>query len=261
MKCPRCDYEISADQLTCPQCGFRMTIEKLERVIPLLRRPVRTTVEPLSTLQRLKGTFISPALTFWNISKIPDKKGFLFILVFNALLISLNYPILWTHINVIGSETFVGIVSLHIWGSFIGLFLSGLGILLLAWILIVFAFWTISRVTGGKGSYRATFLVTSYAFAPLIIARLISLVVLAGGLPSVTITEAMAPGELGTALIPLLNSVVWTYSLGVETFFWLWSALLSSLAIRETQNTSTLKAVVMAYAVIICSLLILWTIH
>ncbi|MFX0096870.1 MAG: YIP1 family protein [Candidatus Hodarchaeota archaeon] len=261
MKCPGCEYEISAGQEECPKCGFRFTMERLERVIPLLKRPMKTSLEPSSTLQRIKGTFISPALTFWNISQIPDKKGLIFVLVLNALLLSLNYPILWTHINITGSEAFIGTVNLHIWGSFAGLFLTGLGILLLAWVLIVFAFWSISRVTGGKGSYRVTFLVTSYAFIPLIIARLISLAILAVGLPSVTIGETMGLAELEAALLPLFNSMVWTYSLGVETFFWLWSALLSSLAIRETQNTSTLKALVIAYVVIICSLLILWMIH
>ncbi|MFX1362439.1 MAG: YIP1 family protein [Promethearchaeota archaeon] len=261
MKCPRCEYEVSAGQEECSKCGLRFTMERLERVIPLLKRPIKTSVEPSSTLQRIKGTFTSPALTFWNISQIPDKKGLLFVLVFNALLLSLSYPVLWTHINVTGSEAFTGTVNLHIWGSFAGLFLSGLGILLLAWILIVFAFWAISRITGGKGSYRKTFLVTSYAFIPLIIARVISLAILAVGLPSVTIGETMALGELEATLLPLFTSMVWTYSLGVETFFWLWSALLSSLAIRETQNTSTLKALVIAYVVIICSLVILWIIH
>jgi hypothetical protein len=214
-------------------------------------------VKTLTLIQKFIGILSSPIITFKSISRLPDSKIPLINFFSVIILTSLSFLTITSHIQVSGSESFIGAFNFYLLGNFFNIFIINVISVLLIWVIITFVFWTISKYLFQKRSYGDTFKVILHAFIPIIFSRIILIFLTLIGLSNIIIFEGMSVIEVNSQIQILFNSDIWLIYYIIDAIVWLWSALLISFALREFNKIEIKKALVISYSII--SIFILFT--
>lgn len=243
LRCPECMIRVGSQDAVCPNCGYRFRMERLERILPFMRRPEKHWERRLSLLQRLYGILVIPAVTFWDIAHEPDQKGPLLIFLGNLFAISAIFLAMVLHIQ---EAVYYGLIY-----SFLGVLLVN-SLTYLIWTIIYFGvIHLIIRLSGRDGTFAETFLIGQYASLPIFFANLLVLGLYFGLLPTVNLVNIMI------LYMSPIRFVAWALS----SIAALWGAVLLALGIRERYRYPTSAALIMTFIVTIFVIIISFFAH
>ncbi|MFX1532235.1 MAG: hypothetical protein ACFFBC_14055 [Promethearchaeota archaeon] len=104
-RCPRCGNENTADSFACNFCGFRLKIEKIEKV-SFFRRIEAEWISPYPWYLKILYLFTSANKAFWDINHKRSKAPGWLILFFSSLLYGLMGLAFFSHFDFEGLGTY-----------------------------------------------------------------------------------------------------------------------------------------------------------
>lgn len=276
-RCEFCDSPVPADATVCPVCKETIAEERLERILPILKRPESPEVKFMGTRERMWGVVRRPAATYRDIGQRPDAAGPFMIILINALVLGGMFLALSSKIttNVIVNATTLEVGQTNLLMSpqggmvwilaLVGIMPSlmiGLIYLVVGTVFAHFAF----KITGGTGSKMKTLSVVGYSMMPVILVRVVAILVVLIALPPYPdIVDFFDATGLAFITPAIIN---WAYTSGVwfiidimTTGAFLWTGYLLIFGIREAHDTSTLWAAVVAIACVIVLVWTFWQVH
>ncbi|MFW9805935.1 MAG: Yip1 family protein [Candidatus Thorarchaeota archaeon] len=275
-RCEFCDSPVPADATVCPVCKETIAEERLERILPILKRPEAPEVQFMGARARMWGVIRRPSATYRDIGQRPDAAGPFMIIVINALIIAGLYLSLTskitTHITVNVTSGEIGTTSLLLspqggsaWiVALVGIMPSimvGIIYLVVGTIFAHFAF----KLTGGTGGRMKTLSVVGYSMMPVILVRLVAILLVLIAMPGFPEIVDFDPGSLAFFTPAVVD---WAYNSGIwytidimTTGAFLWTGILLIFGIREAHDTSTIWAALVAIACVIVLVWTFWTVH
>lgn len=269
-RCPRCGNENTADSYACNFCGFRLKIERLEK-IKFFRRYEAEWIGPYPWYMKILYLFVNAPKAFHDINHKRSKAPGWLILLFCSLLYALMGLAFFSHFNFAGIPPFTIIHFLIGLGFFASFFIFGFCYqLIFFWFLI----WLFSKganyavgftdkletrfggvkeqkekykesdispfsiYKGGtmltlEGAYK--FRMMLCAFTPFLLINGIKILVVLFGFPTVDVVNIDQVFNAPTwAILDIIDALT------LAT----WVPILITLAIRELSNSSTTRVLI-----------------
>lgn len=273
-RCPRCGNENTADSFACNFCGFRLKIEKIEK-IRFFRRYEAEWINPYPWYLKILYLFIKPPRAFWDINHKRSKAPGFLILLFSSLLYGVMGLAFFSHFSFPGIEAFSlthFIYNISFFASFFvfGICFQFIFFAILIWLFSKGANYAVgfsqrletrfgglketqeqykeaeispfSIYKGGtmlqlEGSYK--FKMMLCAFTPFLLINAIKALIALIGFPPITVTNIIS------ALNQLFNSRIWAVLDILDALtIAIWVPILMTLAIRELSNSSTTRVLI-----------------
>ncbi|MFW9865596.1 MAG: hypothetical protein ACFFEN_05795 [Candidatus Thorarchaeota archaeon] len=278
-RCPRCGNENPADSFACNFCGFRLRIERIEK-LSLFRRIEAEWVEPYKWYLKILLLFTSANKAFWDINHKRSMAPGWLIWLFSSVLYGVLGIALFSRFNftMFGRWSITRFVFTL--SFFLTFFMFGLlSQLILFWILI----WLFTKGAnyavgfserletrfGGlkdtkekyKESEMSPFsiykggtmleLEASYkfrmmlcAFAPFLLTNTLKIVIALITFPTVDV-PSLNPMDIGNILLQMFSSRSWAIFDIIDALtIAIWVPILMTLAIRELSNSSTTRVLI-----------------
>ncbi|MFX0104003.1 MAG: hypothetical protein ACFE75_00745 [Candidatus Hodarchaeota archaeon] len=277
-RCPRCGNENSAESFACNFCGFRLKIERIEK-IRFFRRYEAEWAAPYPWYMKIFYLFVNAPKAFHDINHKRSKAPGWIILLLCSLLYSLMGLAFFSHFNFITAPLFSlthFLYSLSIFGTF---FVFGFCFQLIFFAILIWLFSKGANYAVGftdklqtrfgslkeqKEKYKETdvspfsiykggtmlqlegankFKMMLCAFTPFLITNTIKILIVLFGFPTVDVPTLLSFNEL--MFDQMFNARTWTVldildALTIAT----WVPILMTLAIRELSNSSTTRVLI-----------------
>jgi hypothetical protein len=269
-RCPRCGNENTADSYACNFCGFRLKIERIEK-IRFFRRYEAEWTGPYPWYMKIFYLFVNAPKAFHDINHKRSKSPGWLILLFCSLLYGLMGLAFFSHFNIAGLPPYS--MGHFLWGAsfFISFFLFGF---LFQTIFFGFLIWLFTKGAnyavgftdrlesrfGGlkeqKEKYKETdvspfsiykggtmlqlegaykFRMMLCAFTPFLIINSIKILIVTLGFPTVTLVDIDQIFSVPTwAALDIIDALTLA----------IWVPILMTLAIRELSNSSTTRVLI-----------------
>ncbi|MFX0023423.1 MAG: hypothetical protein ACFE9S_13945 [Candidatus Hermodarchaeota archaeon] len=266
-RCPRCGNENTADSYACNFCGFRLKIERIEK-IRFFRRYEAEWTGPYRWYMKIFYLFVNAPKAFHDINHKRSKAPGWLILLFCSLLYALMGLAFFSHVNIAGVPAYTFGHFLYGLSFFASFFLFGFCFqLVFFWFLI----WLFSKGAnyavgftdrlekrfGGlreeKEKYKETdvspfsiykggtmlnlegaykFRMMLCAFTPFLVINAIKILIVVVGFPTVDDVN----------IDQLFNAPTWAVLDVIDALtLATWVPILMTLAIRELSNSSTTR--------------------
>ncbi|MCF2135995.1 MAG: YIP1 family protein [Candidatus Thorarchaeota archaeon] len=260
-RCAFCGSPVPADATVCPVCKETIAEERLERLLPMLKRPEAPDVRMMGPLERLWGVIRRPAPTYRDIGHKPDAAGPLIIIILNALIITGYYlsiaSKMYVPVNVNGTIVDTSVLSTSdsmpfyagALASIVTNILLGMVFLILGTGFAHLAF----KITGGTGGKMKTLSIVGYSIFPVVLFRLAALVVLLAIPGSFNVSN---PGTWAAIVMAIHSSGFWIMLDYATAASFAWVGFLLIFGIREAHDTSTEWAFLVSLA---CMIVLMWT--
>jgi hypothetical protein len=277
-RCPRCGNENAADSFACNFCGFRLKIEKIEK-IRFFRRYEAEWTAPYPWYMKMFYLFVNAPKAFHDINHKRSKAPGWIILLFCSLLYGLMGLAFFSHYN-FDFPIFAPLITLYNISFFAAFFLFGFFYQLILFSVLIWLFSKganyavgftdrLEKRFGGskeqKEKYKETevspfsiykggtvlhlegaykFKMMLCAFIPFLLINAIKILIVLFGFPTVNVpTDPLIFNEL--MFNQLFNASTWATldiidALTIAT----WVPILMTLAIRELSNSSTTRVLV-----------------
>ena len=266
-RCPRCGNENSADSYACNFCGFRLKIERIEK-IKFFRRYEAEWTAPSPWYKKIFYLFVNAPKAFHDINHKRSKAPGWLIVLFCSLLYGLMGLAFISHIQLGVSDVVQAFYNLSFFVSFFffGFCFQSIYFLISIWLFTKGANYAVgfsdkmerrfeglgdtkakykeadaspfSIYKGGtmlhiEGAYKSKMLLC--AFTPFLLINTIKILIVLFGLPDTTSADLTA----------FFNSPIWVVldvidALTIAT----WVPILMTLAIRELSNSSTTRVLI-----------------
>lgn len=253
MSCPKCGALVAPDEEVCPECNYRLAEETLERILPLLKRPKKEPISPMSFPIRIAKAIIAPSQAFHDIARAPDAAGPFMLYVLSVLAITLHYAAGWNHIYPLGEYWILRVMGD---GAILGRLVSNAVLVLIQFLFLGFIYWLPFRLIGRKSSFKRDLSIIGYAYTPVLIGRAISVLILFTSLPSIVILGNASLIQAQFSVASVFMSSVWNTVTAIEIACWLWAAFMIALGIRQVNELSTTAALISSYVIMIIFLAI-----
>ncbi|MFX1418305.1 MAG: hypothetical protein ACFE9N_05225 [Promethearchaeota archaeon] len=277
-RCPRCGNENTVDSFACNFCGFRLKIEKIEK-IRFFRRYEAEWTTPYPWYMKILYLFVNAPKAFFDINHKRSKAPGWLILLICSLLYGLMGLAFFSHFNFVGIPPFTILHFLYNLSFFASFFVFGFIFqLILFWFLI----WVFSKganyavgfterletrfgatkeqkekykeadvspfsiYKGGtmlqlEGAYK--FKMMLCAFTPFLLINSIKILIVLFGYSNVDVT-ATFPFD-PTVFDLMLSSNTWLVLDIIDALtIAIWIPILITLAIRELSNSSTTRVLI-----------------
>ncbi len=260
-RCAFCGSPVPADATVCPVCKETIAEERLERLLPLLKRPESPDVRMMGPLERLWGVIRRPAPTFRDIGQKPDAVGPLIIIILNALIIAGYYLTvsskMYVPVNVNGTIVNMNVLSTAdgvqfyagTVASIVTNILLGMIYLFLGTAFAHLAF----KITGGLGGRMKTLSIVGYSIFPVVLVRLAALVVVLAAPVGYNVSN---PATWAAVVMAIHSSGFWIMLDYATAASFAWVGFLLIFGIREAHDTSTEWAFLVSLA---CMIVLMWT--
>jgi hypothetical protein len=276
-RCPRCGNENTADSFACNFCGFRLKIEKIEKV-RFFRRYEAEWVSPAPWYIKIFWLIVSPAKAFHDINHKRSKAPGGFILLFSSLLYGVMGLAFISHFN------FIGVPPLFQFGIsfsfFISFFIFGIAFQFIFFAILIWLFTKganyavgfTQRLETRFGGLKETqekykeaeispfsiykggtmlqleashkFKMLLCAFTPFLLINAIKTLIALIGFPLVNVTDFNLT-SIASVLDQIFNSVTWAVLDIIDALtIAVWIPILMTLAIRELSNSSTTRVLI-----------------
>ncbi|MFW9882575.1 MAG: hypothetical protein ACFFG0_56655 [Candidatus Thorarchaeota archaeon] len=277
-RCPRCGNENTADSFACNFCGFRLKIEKIEK-IRFFRRFESEWTSPYPWFMKIFYLFVNAPKAFFDINHKRSKAPGWLILLFCSLLYGLMGLAFFSHFRFITLPPFHPLLFMFNLSFFASFFLFGFCFqLIFFWILIwlfgkganyavgftdklekrfggfkeqkekykesdvsPFSIYKGGTMLELEGSYK--FKMMLCAFTPFLLTNAIKTLIILFGFPTVYVPD-----------INFFNEIIFNQFFAARTWIVLdildaltiaiWVPILMTLAIRELSNSSTTRVLV-----------------
>lgn len=253
MSCPKCGALVAPDEEVCPECNYRLVQETLERLIPLLKRPEKEPISAMPFPIRIVKAIIAPSQAFHDISRAPDFAGPLIIYLLNVLLVTLFYAAGWKHIYPFGNYWILRALGE---GALFGRLISNAIFVFIQFLFLGFIYWLPFRLIGKKGGFKKNLSIIGYAYMPVIIGRVVSVLLLLTLLPTIIIPVDANVLQAGISVTFIFTSPVWSAVRIIEVACWLWAAFIIALGIRQVNELSTTVSLIASYVLMLIYLAI-----
>ncbi|MBS7287183.1 MAG: zinc-ribbon domain-containing protein [Candidatus Freyarchaeota archaeon] len=252
MRCPNCNAEISPDEVKCPSCGAKIGEEIIERLLPILKRPLEEPASPLPIYYKFLTSIIKPSIVFGNIAISPDPIAPFVMVLLNAILSTVYFSF------VLNNVFFMDTLSLLIFRAMfaplsIELFYFNFLFTLLELILISFLYWLPFKLLGRGSSFKSFFSMAGYAYILVVIGQIFSIIVSSG---NVTLIPEM-PLLLQLLVFQFRLYSVWIFGRAVKLVCLLGMAFLLTPGIRKLTKLSTGLSLASSYAIIFIAIFFL----
>ena len=278
-RCPRCGNENTADSFACNFCGFRLKIEKIEKV-SFFRRYEAEWINPYPWYLKILYLFTKPSKSFWDINHKRSKAPGGLILLFSSLLYGVMGLAFLSHFSFPGIDAF----SLYQFGFgisfFVSFFIFGISFQFIYFAILIWLFTKganyavgftqrletrfgglkesqekykeaeispFSIYKGGtmlqlEGSYK--FRMMLCAFSPFLLVNAIKALIALIGFPSVAVPD-LSIASIAGVLDQIFSSGTWAILDVIDALtIAIWVPILMTLAIRELSNSSTTRVLI-----------------
>ena len=277
-RCPRCGNENSADSFACNFCGFRLKIERIEK-IRFFRRYEAEWTAPYPWYMKIFYLFVNVPKAFHDINHKRSKAPGWLILLFCSLLYGLMGIAFLSHFNFINAPAFSLTHFLFNLSFFAAFFVFGFCFHLIFFAIIIWLFSKganyavgftdklekrfgafkeqkekykeadvspFSIYKGGtmlqlEGSHK--FKMMLCAFTPFLLINAIKILIILFAFPNVN-TAIITPFD-DTVFKQMFNARTWTILDIIDALtIAVWVPILMTLAIRELSNSSTTRVLI-----------------
>ncbi|MHA2048582.1 MAG: hypothetical protein ACW986_03120 [Promethearchaeota archaeon] len=277
-RCPRCGNENPAESFACNFCGFRLKIEKIEK-IRYFKRYEAEWIKPYPWYLKILYLFINVPKAFWDINHKRSKSPGLLILLFSSLLYGVMGLAVFSHINFPVANTLT--LSVFNLSFFIAWFVFGFTFQLIYFAILIWLFTKganyavgfskrletrfgglkdtkekyseaeispFSIYKGGtmlqlEGSYKFQMLLC--AFTPFLLINAIKALIGLIAFPTITLPSPFDPIAIGNLLDIMFDSGVWAvFDILDALTIAVWVPILMTIAIRELSNSSTTRVLI-----------------
>ncbi|MHA2474766.1 MAG: hypothetical protein ACXAES_16200 [Promethearchaeota archaeon] len=135
-RCPRCGNENPADSFACNFCGFRLKIERIEK-IRYFKRHEEEWIKPYPWYLKIFYLFTNVPKAFWDINHKRSKSPGIYILLFSSLLYGVMGLAIFSHFNFPGNALTKFVYNLSF---FISWFVFGFTFQLIYWAVLIWLF-------------------------------------------------------------------------------------------------------------------------
>jgi hypothetical protein len=269
-RCPRCGNENTADSYACNFCGFRLKIERIEK-IRFFRRYEAEWTGPYSWYMKIFYLFVNAPKAFHDINHKRSKAPGWLILLFCSLLYGLMGLAIFSHVNITGIPPYTLGHVLYGMVFLISFFVFGFCFQLVFFWFLIWAFSKsanyavgftdrLQRRFGGlkeeKEKYKETeispfsiykggtmlqlegaykFKMMLCAFTPFLAINAIKILIVVVGFPTVNDVN----------IDQLFNAPTWAVLDVIDALtLATWVPILMTLAIRELSNSSTTRVLI-----------------
>ena len=268
-RCPRCGNDNRIDSYVCAFCGKRLRIEKIEN-FSIFKRIEAEWTNPVPWYKLILWLLMKPNEAFWNVNhKRKSSPGFK-ILLFNSVLYGLMGLTLFSHVII--QDFNPSISFLFNFAVFLAFFCFGFAYFAIFGFVLIWLFTKGANIAvnfserlesrfGGKEEepikYRESemspfsiykggtlhqqqafkYKMMFCAFVPFLIITPVEIIIILVGLPNI-----VTPDLLTFNFNPIFISPTWTVLHLIEALtIAIWVPILTSLAIRELSNSSTIR--------------------
>ena len=278
-RCPRCGNENTAESFACNFCGFRLKIEKIEK-INFFRRYEAEWINPYPWYLKILYLFIKPSVSFWDINHKRSKAPGVLILLFSSLLYGVMGLAFLSHFSFPGIEVFSLYQFVFSISFFISFFIFGISFQFIFFAILIWLFTKganyavgftqrletrfggfkesqekykeaeispFSIYKGGtmlqlEASYK--FRMMLCAFSPFLLVNAIKALIALVGFPSVAVPD-FSIANIAGVLDQIFNSGTWAVLDVIDALtIAIWVPILMTLAIRELSNSSTTRVLI-----------------
>ena len=274
-RCPRCGNDNRIDSYVCAFCGKRLRIEKIEN-FSIFKRIEAEWTNPVPWYKLILWLLIKPNEAFWNINhKRKGSPGFK-ILLFNSVLYGLMGLALFSHVIIQDLDFNPFISFLFNFAVFIAFFSFGFAFFAIFGFVLIWLFTKGANIAvgfserlesrfGGKEEepikYREAemspfsiykggtlhqqqafkYKMMYCAFVPFLIITPVEIIIILVGLPNIATPDLLIL-NFSSLFNPIFISPIWTVLHLIEALtIAIWVPILTSLAIRELSNSSTIR--------------------
>ncbi|MFW9821739.1 MAG: hypothetical protein ACFFE4_02315 [Candidatus Thorarchaeota archaeon] len=276
-RCPRCGNENTADSFACNFCGFRLKIERIEK-IRFFRRYEAEWINPYPWYLKILYLFINAPRAFWDINHKRSKAPGGLILLFSSLLYGVMGLAFISHFNFVGIPPLSVFYSLINLSFFISFFIFGISFQFILFAILIWLFTKganyavgfsqrletrfgglketqekykeaeispFSIYKGGtmlqlEGSYK--FQMMLCAFTPFLLVNAIKALIALIGFPQVNVPTPLDISSIANILDQIFSSGTWAILDIIDAIaIAIWVPILMTLAIRELSNSSTTR--------------------
>jgi hypothetical protein len=274
-RCPRCGNENPAESFACNFCGFRLKIERIEK-IRYFRRHEEEWIKPYPWYLKILYLFINVPKAFWDINHKRSKSPGIYILLFSSLLYGVMGLAIFYHFNFpVANDLTLFVFNITFFVAWFGF---GFTFQLIYWAVLIWLFTKganyavgfsqrletrfgglkdtkekyseaeispFSIYKGGtmlqlEGSFK--FQMMLCAFTPFLLINAIKALIAIVGLPTVTLPSPWDPLAISNILDFIFNSEVWAiFDVMDALTIAIWVPILMTIAIRELSNSSTTR--------------------
>ncbi|MEM1657579.1 MAG: zinc ribbon domain-containing protein [Candidatus Jordarchaeales archaeon] len=248
MKCPKCKNKVSPDELNCPYCGARIGEEIIERLLPLLRKPLEKPATPLSVHHRLFTGMIKPNVVFSDIVSSPDLLGPLLVVFLNSFLSTIYFLL------PIGKIFFTDMLFFLFFKDSLSslpiiLFYFNLSLAFLELFLVSFLYWLPLKLLGRDVRFKSFVSMVGYAYVLVVLGQMVSLIITSIN-SSVLVMPALPPVlQLSTTQFYLY--LLWKVGKTAKLVCLLGVAFLITPGIRKAAKLSTSFSLIFSYSVVL----------
>ncbi|MHA2197881.1 MAG: hypothetical protein ACXABO_20035 [Promethearchaeota archaeon] len=282
-RCPRCGNENTADSFACNFCGFRLKIERIEK-ISIFRRVEKEWVNPAPFYMKILWLFIKPNEAFHDINHKRSKAPGGLILLFSSLIYGLMGLAIFSNFNLPPGSSWVLELVFNL-SFFATTFVFGLTFQVIFFAILIWLFTKGANYAvgfsqrletrfGGKmetkekfaeaeispfsiykggtmleleGSYK--FKMMLCAFAPFLLINTIKALIALFTFPTINIPNLdfilLDPNNPNNIFTQLFNSRTWAILDIIDALtIAVWVPILMTLAIRELSNSSTSRVLI-----------------
>ncbi|MHA1608101.1 MAG: zinc-ribbon domain-containing protein [Candidatus Freyarchaeota archaeon] len=174
MRCPSCGAEVPVDEVKCPSCGAKVGEEIVERLLPLLKKPLEEPATPLPFYYRFFVGPIKPNVVFGNIAIAPDVLGPFLAVLLSGLLATFYFSVVWNNIFL---PNFLDLLLFRFIGSFllIEVLLLNLAFTFLQLLIVSFLYWLPFKLLGRGGRFKSFISMVGHAYIIVIIGQMVLL--------------------------------------------------------------------------------------
>jgi len=278
-RCPRCGNENTTESFACNFCGFRLKIERIEK-LRLFRRYETEWVAPYPWYMKILYLFVNAPKAFFDINHKRSKAPGWVILLFSSLLYGLMGLAFLSHFNFTSLSTDIAVLAMFNLSFFIAFFVFGFSFQLIYFAILIWLFTKganyavgfssrLERRFGSLGEQKKQFKETdmspfsiykggtmlqlegSYkfkmmlcAFTPFLLINGIKILIVLFGFPTVEV-DALSTSEILNDMAQMFNAPTWAVldiidAITIAT----WVPILMTLAIRELSNSSTTRVLI-----------------
>jgi hypothetical protein len=253
-------------------CGTALIKDVLETV-PYFRRHEEKWRKPMGMWERFKCIIMDPPRAAWDIVHKPTQGGGAFVFFMNSFLYGLVGVVLFDKLDLSATSLSPDYISLAGLGIYLSFVVIGIIYTAILWGLILLA-QTIAQkyVANVIPKWDKQGPVLTWMFFPSLLATGLYVVILAIGLPRVTLTAAEVSGSLYSNLITAIGSLfinsgtgsvlaTWAVADSITiAFYFGYLSVLLAIAYREFYDVSTLRSLVATViAGIICAVIFVYT--
>ena len=269
-RCPRCGNENTADSYACNFCGFRLKIERIEK-IRFFRRYEAEWTGPYRWYMKIFYLFVNAPKAFHDINHKRSKAPGWLILFFCSLLYGLMGLAIFTHVSITGIPLYTFAHFIYGMVFFASFFVFGFCFQLVFFWFLIWAFSKIANYAVGftdklekrfgglkeeKEKYKETeispfsiykggtmlqlegaykFRMMLCAFTPFLAINAIKILIVVVGFPTVNDVN----------IDQLFNAPTWAVLDVIDALtLATWVPILMTLAIRELSNSSTTRILI-----------------